>query len=279
MVLDLFIYTVILVSAAITAYLPLVKDVIKKEPVMATKKKTRVPKKPAIKGGISFKRLTPAGRCFIFCIALFIGFSVWQFIRDNYEKKKVKNDYNEVVKNLAKEIKKLNYTIDTLSDDPSERVTDGFSLFAILQVNEVLDKKKKYIFDCGESTTLNRLSLYLDFDNNLVLTIIDNSGVPYSVRAVPNFISFKEKATYFLHCSIGYSKDFSFIRIFLDDRLVGIQTFNNKISAEKLNCAMPKIGCDMENHFCGSFYLSSLIIHKKAFKRKEIIDIMNRLTQ
>lgn len=280
--LDLSIYITILICATAMAILPLVKDVIKREEAERDNKRTkkRKPSTQKVEGKQKkniFQKLTWSGRMLLFCAAITIGFSIWGKIRDDRQKDLIQTTALNETRDLKDEIKSLRFTIDTLSNDPSDKVTNGFSLFSILQVEDVLDRKKKFIFDCGESAYLNRLSLFLDYDNNLVFSIIDNSGVTYSVRAVPNFVTFKDKATYFLHCSIGYSNNFSFIRIFLDDRLVGIQTFNNKISGEKFDWVNPRIGSDLKGDFNGKFFLESIVFYKKVFNRKQIIDIMNHL--
>lgn len=264
--------------------LPLLKDVIKREQEPNAKKKySRKAKNLTVTTSTNskdiFKKLTWSGKWLIFAAFITIGFSIWAKIRD--DKQRIINELNlsTTISKYEDELKKLRLTIDTLSNDPSEKVSEGFSLSSILQIGDILDRRKKFIFDCGESMEINRLSLYLDYDNNLVFTVIDNSGVTYSVRAVPNFVSFKDNASYFLHCDIGFSKEFSFIRIFLDDRLVGIQTFNNRISGEKLNMNNFHIGSDMSGNYPGEFMVSSTIVWKKVLNRKEIMGVMNNLVQ
>ena len=266
--LDVIIYLSILICTAIIGFLPLVKDVKKIEEIAPQRKKAKG-RPPAIafrKKGL-FPELTKWGKVLLFFTFLTIGLSVWSKIRDNRN-----------ANALTNEVRDLKFVIDSTRDDPAEKVTTGFSLFSILQVGDVPERKRKFIFDCGESISANRLSLFLDFDNNLVFSIIDNSGVTYSVRAVPNFATFKPNATYFLHCSVGYSKDYSFIRIFLDDRQIAMQSFNNKIAGEKLIWRNPTIGCDMERMFCGKFFLSSVLSYQRVFLRKDIIGIMNKMT-
>lgn len=219
------------------------------------------------------QRITPAGWTFVVIGLFVIGAAICGDIRT----RKSEQDLKDVQRTLVREVRGLKYTIDTMSQDPADSVSDGFTLSAILVVNDSPDRRLKYIFDCGESMTLNRISLYLDRDNNLVFTVFDNSGVPYSVRSVPNFVNFKRGAQYFLHCDIGYSDDFSFIRIFLDDRMVGKQMFNNRISAENIKGGNCTIGGDLNGENNGSFLLQSLVVWKKVFSRKDIGGIMSKM--
>ena len=65
----------------------------------------------------------------------------------------------------------------------------GFTITALLKIQELKEERRKYIFDIGIDPRRNRISLYLDFDNNLVYSIIDNAGVPHTIK-IPQKISY-----------------------------------------------------------------------------------------
>lgn len=281
MSLDLFIFIITSLCTSALVFIPLVNELIEREPNPISNKvrgkgkrsNKNIPKKKKA----LFGKFTTWGKLFLFVSILTLGFTIWGKIRDDNKKRLDELKLSSKDNEYKEELRKLRYTIDTLSVDPADNVSEGFSLSSILNFDDILDRRKKYVFDCGESLTMNRISLFLDYDNNLVFSIVDNSSVTYSVRTVPNFITFKKGATYFLHCDIGYSKDYSFLRIFLDDRLVGQQSFNNRIAGEKLKWENCRIGGDLEGKNNGAFMVSDVVAFGKVFRRKEIKDIMYRL--
>jgi hypothetical protein len=157
-----------------------------------------------------FKKITWSGWLLIILMIITLCLVYWKDERDEAQRKKDKEDF-------MSEVRSLKIVIDSLSVDPAERVSEGYGISGILMANEVLDNKRKFIYDVGETLDKNRASIYVDADNNMVFRIIDDNGETYSVKATPNFLTYKKNAFYFLYCDIGYSKDYSFMRIYLDD--------------------------------------------------------------
>ena len=53
--------------------------------------------------------------------------------------------------------------------DKADNEFPGFGISAILTIHSVNEKRRKFILDYGKSEERDRISLYLDIDNNLVL--------------------------------------------------------------------------------------------------------------
>jgi hypothetical protein len=251
--MDLAIYIIILISATAMAILPLIKDVFNRS----------IPKKNF------FKKLTWSGKWLLVAAAITIGFSIWKQIRDNKQQEKDRNDYKEEVAALRTELDSANY-------DPADMVENGISVSGILTVNDVLEKRRKFIFDTGEKDDKNRMSMYLDVDNNLVFRIIDNNGEVFSVEAPQTFLTFKMNAIYFVCCDAGISNKFSYMRIFLDDKEIARQEFHAPIYLLTRNMSNIIIGADMNKQNNGKFTMASISMGKNL-KRKEIMFEMNDL--
>ena len=253
--MDLTIYIIILVSATAMAILPLIKDVIDR-------------KNKTAKSFI--KRLTWSGKWLIIAAIITIGFSIWKQIRDNEQQEKDRNDYKG-------EVAALRMQMDSAANyDPAEGIENGISVKGILTVNDVVAKKRKFIFDSGERDDKNRMSLYLDYDNNLVFRIIDDNGETFSVEAPQTFLTFKLNAAYFICCDAGISDKFSYMRIFLDDKEIARQEFHAPINLFSKNMSNIIVGADMHHQNNGKFTMSHISVGKNL-KRKTITSIMNDL--
>ena len=157
----------------------------------------------------------------------------------------------ETADKVAKEQKEI---ADKIAQNPEEYVHDGGGFYLILEVGEVNEPRRKFIVDFGTNPERNRVSLYSDIDNNLVYRILDAEGEAHSVKVPPNFHSFKKGARYFIYCDYGYSKKFSFMRMFIDDRQVGMSSSNNLINfPHKIDPNTGIIGTDMEKKYFGKF--------------------------
>lgn len=175
------------------------------------------------------------------------------------------------------EIRSLKIIIDSLSVDPAERDSVGLGLSGILTIGDIPDRRRKFLFDIGQSTEHDRMSLYLDFDNNLVFRVIDSHGETYSLRVVENFITFKQGAKYFIYCDVGSSKNYSFLRLYLDDRRIGIQEFNSKIDIAPINTMKrATMGADIDGNNAGKYTISMWGFYNNPLKKKELNQIMNR---
>jgi len=217
----------------------------------------------------------------IACAAIIIVCSLWESNRVKHQN----IEYNSNIQGSREDIKSLKYIIDTLSVDPAEKVNEGFALSGILTIHDVPENRRKFIFDFGESLYKNRVSLYLDNDNSIVLRVLDTYGETFSVKAIHDFITFKKEARYFLYCDIGYTEEYSFIRIFLDDRQLARENFNSKIMLEDSIATFKNlhIGSDLEGKNNGKFSISffsagKLLTYKqRIFEMRDVIKFITSM--
>lgn len=201
----------------------------------------------------------------LFIVGVCLG--LWKERRDKQEKDRE----NEA---FIQRIESLKSTIDQFNNDPTEKVNSGLGFSGVVRIGESPDNRRKFILD-GGGLNENRVSLYLDFDNNLIFRVIDKNGETYSVKAQQNFITFKKGAYYFFYCDVGYSDNYSFIRLYLDDREIAKQEFSNKIdmSSYSQKDSTVRFGSDIEGKNNGKFTVSFFSI-SAPMSRKQIFSYM-----
>lgn len=103
-------------------------------------------------------------------------------------------------------------------NDPYHENNQGFSFYLALSTNEIVELRRKFIFDFGESENSNRISLYFDSENNLIFRIIDKNG-EFNICKVPsNSYNFYPNTPFFIYCDCGFSPSYSFMRLRINDR-------------------------------------------------------------
>jgi hypothetical protein len=273
--LDYILISVIALFTFFVGILPSLKILKKKKEVEKIKKLING-KWRLIEAHTVLEENTDLLRKFIFFISLFIiSLYIWEGYRVNSQivQEKVRSDSSK--KSLDSEINSLKYMIDTSFEDPVLKVKNGFSVSGILTIKSDTSHRRKFIFDTGESLYKNRISLYLDPGDNLILRLIDNNGETFSVTRKINFITFKINARYFIYCDVGTSENYSFMRIFLDDREVARQNFNSSINIKsEEDFKGISLGSDIEGENNGNFEMSFLSIGELLPKKKRV-DLMN----
>lgn len=115
-----------------------------------------------------------------------------------------------------------------IPDVTSETSFLGASIALVLKINEQDEKRRKYFFDLAENANTNRMSLFLDAKNIMVLELIDGSGEIYNVKISPKKFPFNEYI--FLFCEYGTTEELSFLRIFIENKLIEQTKFKFKIN-------------------------------------------------
>lgn len=98
----------------------------------------------------------------------------------------------------------------------SEKQFFGTSFLIILKLIEVENNHNKYIVDFGDDEHENRFSIYLDQKNNLAFRIIDPSNNDLIIKAFKNRGQFEFNKYFYLHCSVGCSKDYSIMEMYVN---------------------------------------------------------------
>lgn len=109
----------------------------------------------------------------------------------------------------------------------SEVSFPGASIAMVLSINQQQEKRRKYVFDLAENANSNRISLFLDASNIMVFELVDGFGEKYNVKIAPNNFHFNKY--FFLYCEYGYTEELSFLRVFIEDKILEQTKFKFKI--------------------------------------------------
>lgn len=115
-----------------------------------------------------------------------------------------------------------------IPDIESDLEYPGVTASIVFNLAEQSISRRKYIFDLADQPDRDRLSLYLDADNILIFQIVDNKGEIYNIKIPPKEYSFNKFM--FLNCEYGTTEEFSFLRLFINNKLIEQRKFKFKIS-------------------------------------------------
>jgi hypothetical protein len=161
------------------------------------------------------------------------------------------------------------------SKDPNseDKQYPGYTIALYIKIEEMMDNRRKFIFDIGKDINKNRVSMYLDGRNNLIYRIIDAEGEPHILKIPKKEYVFQLNKWYFIICDYGYAEKNSFMRLFIDDKLLERNDFNFKINLPtKLNYDNALLAADIEKKYFGkltiSFYTAGHATFTKLQRRK-----------
>lgn len=120
--------------------------------------------------------------------------------------------------------------IDNIINDPINQIDSGFSFYIALTVNEINDGRRKYIFDYGESETINRVSLYFSTKNDLIFRLFNENGESNSCIVPVSSYTFHDGVPFFIYCEVGASYKYSYMRIRINDREIARNDVNFKMN-------------------------------------------------
>lgn len=118
-----------------------------------------------------------------------------------------------------------------MPDITSEVSFPGANIAMVVNITKQDEKRRKYFFDLAENVKTNRISLFLDANNNMVFELIDKFGEVYNIKIPPNMFPYNEY--FFLCCEYGIAEEFSFLRVFIENRLVERSKFKFRIDLPK----------------------------------------------
>lgn len=116
----------------------------------------------------------------------------------------------------------------TIPNYDSEESYPGVTVGLLVELIPQPQYRRKYIFDLAETLNKNRVSLFLDANNVLVFELIDNSGEIYNVKIPQKLYPFNKWII--LYCEYGKTDEFSFLRIFVENKLIDQHKFKFKIN-------------------------------------------------
>lgn len=149
-------------------------------------------------------------------------------------------------------------------------IQKGKSFYTVLSLNQNPDYKRKYISDIIYDKSPGQISLYLDVDNNLVFRIVDLQGETYTLKIAQQVHGLIKEKPHFIYCDFGSSDDYSFMRMFINEKEVGRLNLSSYVDFPNSNIVKKTIGSDITGSYSSSFMLSEIVFFDKPFLKKEI---------
>lgn len=149
-------------------------------------------------------------------------------------------------------------------------IQKGKSFYTVLSLNQNPDYKRKYISDIIYDKSPGQISLYLDVDNNLVFRIVDLQGETYTLKIAQQVHGLIKEKPHFIYCDFGSSDDYSFMRMFINEKEVGRLNLSSYVDFPNSNIVKKTIGSDITGSYSSSFMLSEIVFFDKPFLKKKI---------
>ena len=150
-------------------------------------------------------------------ISLVLNF--YQNIKEGNSTKKAIEEFTDIIYNTSHNI--------------GVKELPGFTISSIIKISKVDSSKRKYIYDAGKDLSRNRVSIYLDHEDNLVFSIIDRNGTPNTVTVEKKLHTFTYNDALFVHCQYGYESGVSFMRVTINGRHYPNRYFKRRLKIPK----------------------------------------------
>lgn len=178
-------------------------------------------------------------------------------------------DKEEIINTLQESIPFNKY------NEINNKSFEGYSVNFVMNIRTVDEKKRKYIIDICKDSIKNRISLYLDNNNNLVYRLIDDESEEHIIKIPRKIYSFQLNVWYFIYFDYGYSNDFSFMRLYINDKLVGDKFFKYNLNIPKtLEAKDMFIATDINRQNFSKIELKSVMMIRKTLPERNIIQMM-----
>lgn len=185
---------------------------------------------------------------------------------------KLSSSKNEIISEISFLRDFKNSDINTLGDS----IKVGRTIMGVFSILPNKLGSKGFLFDIGHNESSSRVSLYVNEFSDLIFRVLGEDGTVYSIK-VPNDVNkFTLGKVYLIYADYGISKDYSFMRLFLNRKEMGTLKYSSKINfpIEPIKKQL-HIGTDIMGSFGGRFYFMEQIIWNNPFPTNERIKIMD----
>ena len=141
----------------------------------------------------------------------------------------------------------------------------GYSIHLLI-IPKKLPNQNNFLFDLGENNNQNRLSLYIDQDDNIVVQILDASGECYSNVSTMNSLGISYDKLVYIIVEMGLADNFSVINVESDSGGYSDRVVNKFSFVPKFNFI---VGSDLEKKAETHMELLSNLIFDKTLKFQE----------
>ena len=179
--------------------------------------------------------------------------------KDTEQKESQLASEQRIIASISDSLKQISSSASPDQVDKADRGLPGLAFQAVFTIHTQTEKRDKYLMDMGDALDRNRVSLYLDENNDLIYRIIDDLGTPHIIRISQGINTFQPEAKYLFTIDYGLSPDYSFMRMFINDKEVGryeIQGWLKLVFRGPSDPDISKtmlIGCDISKHNFSKF--------------------------
>jgi hypothetical protein len=181
---------------------------------------------------------------------------------------------DEIAGVIAKSIANLNKTESATNF--SDLRFDGYSANMIIRLVKPVDGRDNYLFDFGQNWEKNRISLYIDTEQNLCFRVIDEDSQPMVIKAKSALETFNFGNLCFLTCEYGTTNNFSFVRLFVNGTQVAEKHQDSPIIFSiPLSEMLFVLGSDLSKENGGVFDLRDYFAYSKTLNSRAEIYLLN----
>jgi len=168
-------------------------------------------------------------------------------------------------KDLQTDIGGLRGQLTEINEKLGEEINDfdtisypGYSIDLMVSLNRNMSNHPAYIFDRGNSTEKERLSLYVNKYNELCYRLIDSSGEIYTITINENNAGISLGKLVFIACEYGEIGNHSFQRLVINGTEVGRINFTRNLNlTNRIKLVGSTYGADMNGKFCSCLLYTS----------------------
>lgn len=182
----------------------------------------------------------------------------------------------EIIAAIVFERDYRNSNIDMAGDS----VKVGRTIMGVFEIEPNFRNRNGFLFDLGKDDNRNRVSIYMNEALELVYRVIDNEKTIYSIKVPFSVGKFQVGKPYLIYVDYGTSDNYSFMRLFLNNKEMGILKYNSKIdfpvSTKDDNF---KIGYDIHNEHPGFITFLENTSYQRPIPTNERIEIMKNIIE
>lgn len=198
------------------------------------------------------------------------AFGSWWFGKEITPTQASKKDVEEIFE------KKLENFYQRLKP-PDIEITQkypGFSMHMVVLFKEITEKRRKYIFDLG-NTKKERVSMYFAPSNEFTLAFIDSQGDPHALRVPSGPEGVPLKELIYFSCEIGVTENSTKLRVLVNGQQVGGLDLPFKANPSDLDPKGAVLGANLKGELGASFDITEIVLYSTTVTTEETQKLLN----
>ena len=152
------------------------------------------------------------------------------------------------------------------------------SWHAVITARHLDVKRRKYLFDCGDTLAQSRWSIYLNERDRLTFELVDAYGHTYLASVLPGTCGFELDEQCYIACEFGSSDSSAFLQILINNRIAAELKVAYPIAISSgFNFNKQTIGADIAGHNNGRFDMAALAVYNQELDLTQRDGLTERL--